>query len=44
LLVGVSWVAAVSVAGVLAAGLLLAGGAGNAFAGWTPQPTTPTAA
>ena len=44
LLVGVSGVAAVSVAGVLAVVLSLAGGAGSAFAGWTPQPTTPTAA
>lgn len=44
LLVIVSWVAAVSVAGVLAAVLSLAGGASNAFAGWTPQPTAPTAA
>jgi hypothetical protein len=29
-------------AGALAAALLLAGGAGNAFAGWTPRPTAPT--
>jgi hypothetical protein len=35
---------AVSVAGVLAAVLSLAGGASNAFAGWTPQPTNPTPA
>ena len=39
LLVGVSGVAAASVAGVLAAVLSLAGGASNAFAGWTAQPT-----
>jgi hypothetical protein len=44
LLVGASGVAAVSVAGVFAAVLSLAGGASNAFAGWTPQPTAPTAA
>jgi hypothetical protein len=44
LLVGASGVAAVSVAGVLAAVLSVAGGASNAFAGWTPQPTAPTAA
>ena len=44
LLVGVSGVAAASVAGVLAAVLSLAGGASNAFAGWTPKPTTPTPA
>jgi hypothetical protein len=34
----------VSAAGALAAVLSLAGGASNAFAGWTPQPTAPTAA
>jgi hypothetical protein len=44
LLVGVSGVAAASVAGVLAAVLSLAGGASSAFAGWTPRPTTPTPA
>ena len=44
LLVGVSGVVAASGAGVIAAVLSLAGGAGTAFAGWTPQPTTPTAA
>jgi hypothetical protein len=44
LLVGVSGAAAVSVAGGLAAVLSLAGGASNAFAGWTPQPTAPTTA
>jgi hypothetical protein len=44
LLVGASAVGAVSVVGVLAAALSLAGGASNAFAGWTPQPTAPTAA
>jgi hypothetical protein len=44
LLVSASGVAAVSVVGVLAAVLSLAGGASNAFAGWTPQPTTPTPA
>jgi hypothetical protein len=44
LLVGVSGAAVVSLAGVLAAVLSLAGGASNAFAGWTPQPTAPTAA
>jgi hypothetical protein len=43
LLVGLSGAAAASVAGVVAAVLSLAGGASNAFAGWTPQPTTPTA-
>jgi hypothetical protein len=32
------------VAGAAAAVLSLAGGAGNAFAGWTPQPTAPTRA
>jgi hypothetical protein len=42
LLVGASGVAAVGVAGLLAAVLSLAGGANNAFAGWTPQPTAPT--
>jgi hypothetical protein len=31
-------------AGALAAALTLAGGAGSAFAGWTPQPTAPTPA
>jgi hypothetical protein len=44
LLVGATGVVAVTVAGALAAGLLLAGGASNAFAGWTSQPTAPTAA
>jgi hypothetical protein len=44
LLVGVSGVAAASGAGVIAAVLSLAGGAGTAFAGWTRQPTTATAA
>jgi len=44
LLLGVSGVAVVSVAGVLAAVLSLAGGASTAFAGWTPQPAPPTAA
>lgn len=44
LLVGASGAGALTVAGVLAAVLSLAGGASNAFAGWTPQPTTPTAA
>ena len=44
LLVGASGVVAVTVAGVLAAVLSLAGGASNAFAGWTPQPSAPTAA
>ena len=44
LLVGASGAAAVTVAGVLAVVLSLAGGASNAFAGWTPQPTPPTAA
>jgi hypothetical protein len=44
LLVSVSGVVAASGAGVIAAVLSLAGGAGTAFAGWTPQPTTPTAA
>jgi hypothetical protein len=44
LLVSVGGVAAVSVAGVLAAVLSLTGGASNAFAGWRPQPTAPTRA
>src|SRR5262249_54987871 len=44
LLVGMSGVAAVSAAGVLGVGLSLAGGASNAFAGWTSQPTVPSAA
>ncbi len=39
LLVGVSGVAAVGLAGVLAVVLSLAGGASNAFAGWTTRPT-----
>ncbi len=43
LLVGASGVAAASVAGVLAAVLSLTGGASNAFAGWTAQPSAPTA-
>jgi hypothetical protein len=34
----------VAAAGVLAAVLALVGGASSAFAGWTPQPTAPTAA
>jgi hypothetical protein len=42
LLVGASGLAALSLAGALAAVLTLTGGAGNAFAGWTSQPTTPT--
>jgi hypothetical protein len=44
LLVGASGVAAATVAGGLVAVLGLAGGASNAFAGWTSQPTAPTAA
>jgi len=44
LLIGVGGVAAASVAGVLAAVLSLAGGATNAFAGWTSRPIAPTAA
>ncbi len=44
LLVGVSGIAAASGVGVLAAVLSLFGGASTAFAGWTSQPTTPTAA
>jgi hypothetical protein len=44
LLLGVSGVAAASVAGMLAAMLSLAGGASNAFAGWTPQPIAPSSA
>jgi len=44
LLVGASGVAVVGIAGVLAAVLSLAGAASNAFAGWTRQPTVPTAA
>jgi hypothetical protein len=43
LLVGASGAAVVSLAGVVAAVLSLAGGASNAFAGWTAQPTLPTA-
>jgi len=43
LLVGMSGIAGVIAAGVLAAVLLLAGGASNAFAGWTARPTAPTA-
>lgn len=38
-LLGVGGVAAVCAAGLLAAVLSLAGGASNAFAGWTPTPT-----
>lgn len=44
LLVGASGIAVAGVAGVIAVVLSLAGGASNAFAGWTPQPTPPTAA
>ncbi len=44
LLLGAGGLAALSVAGVLAAVLSLAGEAGNAFAGWSAQPTAPTAA
>jgi hypothetical protein len=44
MLVGASGVAAVSLAGVLAVVLSLAGGTSQAYAGWTPQPTAPTAA
>lgn len=44
LLIGASGVAALSAAGVLAAVLSLTGGTTNAFAGWTPQPTAPSAA
>src|SRR5215469_15388331 len=43
LLLGVSGAALVSIA-ALATVLSLAGGATNAFAGWTPQPAPPTAA
>jgi hypothetical protein len=43
LLVGVSGAGALGIAGVLAVVLWLAGGASSAFAGWTPQPTRPTA-
>ena len=43
LLVGVSGVAALSLGGALAAVLSLVGGASPAFAGWTAQPTTPSA-
>ena len=44
LLLGVSGAVAVSIAGALVAVLSLVGGASNAFAGWTAQPTKPTAA
>jgi hypothetical protein len=44
LLLGASGVAVACVAGALAVALSLAGEASNAFAGWTPQPTPPTAA
>jgi len=44
LLLGVSGVAIAGAAAVLALVLSLAGGASNAFAGWTPQPTKPTPA
>lgn len=44
MLVGASWVAVVSIAGVIVAVLSLTGGASSAFAGWRPQPTIPTAA
>jgi hypothetical protein len=44
LVVGASGIAVAGAAGVLAAALSLAGEAGNAFAGWTAQPTPPTAA
>jgi hypothetical protein len=44
LLVGVSSAVALGAAGAIAAVVSLAGGASNAFAGWTPQPTTPSAA
>lgn len=44
LLVGASGIAALGIAGVITAALSLAGGASNAFAGWTRQPTAPTPA
>lgn len=44
ILVGASGLAVAGVAGAVAVVLSLAGGASNAFAGWTPQPTAPTAA
>jgi hypothetical protein len=44
LLVGVSGAAALGAAGAVVAIVSFAGGASNAFAGWTPQPTTPTPA
>lgn len=43
-MVGLSGAAAAGVAAALAAVLLLAGQPGDAFAGWTAQPTTPSAA
>jgi hypothetical protein len=43
-LVRATSIAAVIAAGVLASVLSLAGEANRAFAGWTPQPTTPTPA
>lgn len=44
LFMGLGGVAVASTAGVVAAALTLLGGAGQAFAGWTPQPGTPTPA
>ena len=44
MLVGASGVAAASVAALVIAVLSLTGGASNAFAGWSAQPTAPTAA
>ncbi|HEV3053981.1 MAG TPA: hypothetical protein VGX45_04950 [Solirubrobacteraceae bacterium] len=44
LLVGVSGAAALGAAGAAVAVLSVTGGASDAFAGWTPQPTTPTPA
>jgi hypothetical protein len=43
LVLGAGGLAAVSLAGVVAAVLSLTGEASNAFAGWTAQPTAPTA-
>ena len=44
LLVGASGAAVAGMAGVIAVVLSLLSGATTAFAGWTPQPTTPSAA
>lgn len=44
LVAGLGGLAAAAVAGALAAMLSLTGGAGDAFAGWTAQPTAPSTA